>query len=749
MSLSRIINKTPLVNEKSNVFLIDQFDSGLIKQILQSRFISEGVYSIEQLSMPDYNERYVSAPSFDKLLTISSEKDWQYDHKEVVAYELELTKLFFMPLDTKQLINLFEYVAALKNVTVLTQVLLCQRNDNWRELAINQYEEFLNGNDAPVENKYIRSIQSKALNVLNKISNYSIKRDPVEEVEQKILQNAYRFECRFLLLEEKHSDYFEKELNKKLSKIGLFNELMLKKISNKKQFVKLVEQREFQTELVNQLLSEQEIYSLLSDKKIEATIEAKHSPIQSKPISILKTIQKNHYLNSAISLMPTKSREIERVDSETLDQLQFAFKRVKITDKKLKILDVFQGTTLIKVQMTIPQDVNYSSIQKNLKNIQAALGNENISLEIGDKPDTINFYLPREKRDILWLRSILESEQFQKHCEDVELPFIIGENTHGELLLGCLADLKHLLVAGATGSGKSVFLNILLICLLTSVSPELLNIVLVDPKQVEFTQYDGFPQVSKIVTDPSKAVELVYSLCDEMEKRYKVLADAKVKNIIQYNNKSEVKMPYIVVIIDEYADLMMTNSEVEDYVVRLSQKARAAGIHLVLATQKPLSTIVTSVLKGNLPSAISFRLKTSSDYTTVFGKGIPYSLLGKGDGVCKLEGQQREYERFQTPVMTLDENEEEQIYEKLKDMFKDAPVMDFEIREEESQIDQLKRVIATHKETRISELQKLMGIRINAVSDLVKELVEEGWLEKQGRGYEIVADEDELSKWRE
>lgn len=749
MSLSRIINKTPLVNEKSNVYEVEEINSKTLNQVIQSRFISEGIFTLEQLSLSEYSEKYITSPSFDKLLTTHTEKTWQFDYKEVIVYELELNKQFVMPLDTNQFINLFEFVAALKNVTVLTQVLLCKRQDNWRGLAINQYEDFLKGNDSPVDNRYIRNIQSKALNVLNKISNFSIQRDPIDEIEQKILQNAYRFECRFLLLEGKHSEYFEKELSKQLNKLGLFNELVLRKVSNKKQLVRLIEQREFQTELVNQLLSEQEIYSLLSDKSIQPTVEIKSVTTQSKHTSILKSIQKNHYLNSAISLMPTKQREEENVDSETLDQLQFAFKRVKITEKKLKVLDVFQGTTLIKVQMNIPQDVNYSSIQKNLKNIQAALGNENISIEIGDKPDTINIYLPREKRDILWLRNILESEQFQKHCENVELPFIIGENTHGELLLGCLADLKHILVAGATGSGKSVFLNILLLCLLTSVSPELLNIVLVDPKQVEFTQYDGFPQVSKIVTDPSKAVELVHSLCDEMGKRYKILAEAKAKNIIQYNNKSETKMPYIVCIIDEYADLMMTNSEVEDYIVRLSQKARAAGIHLVLATQKPLSTIVTSVLKGNLPSAISFRLKTSSDYTTVFGKGIPYSLLGKGDGVCKLEGQQREYERFQTPVMTLDENEEEVIYEKLKDMFKDAPTMDFEIIEEDSQIDQLKKIIATHNETKISELQKLMGIRINAVSDLVKELVDEGWLEKQGRGYEIVVDEEELSKWRE
>ncbi len=752
MSLSRLLNRTPIENERSNCYSVSEIDNQLLNKIISSRFIGEGVYLIEQFSMPEYSEQYVCTPSFDKLQYPHTDKSWNLtqDLKEVTVYELILPKSIFMPLDTNNHIKLFEKILSLDKVSILTQLLLSKRMDNWREEAISQYEDYLKGSDNPLDSKLMRSVQNRFLKVLNHIGNFKLERDPIEEMERKILQDNFRFECRIVLYEQKHEDYFEKEMVKILQDLQLFNEIKLKKAENKKQIVKNIENRSFQTDSVNQMLSVEEIYSLIGNEG-SSYIAVPDRVSKVKPVtSIFKEIQKSSYISKAIDVLPKGERIEENINSETLEQLKTAFKRVNISKKPLKIKSVFQGATLIKVTAEIPSDINFSNIQKNVKNIQAALGDDSISIEIGDEPDTVNIYLPREQRDVLYLRNILESPEFQKYAEEVELPFVIGENTSGELNFACLADLKHLLVAGATGSGKSVFLNILLMSLLSSVPPELLHIMLIDPKQVEFSQYEGFPQVSKIVTDPELAVKLVNSLCIEMEKRYSILAGAKVRNIKQYNSKSEIKMPYLLCIIDEYADLMMTNPAVEDHVVRLSQKARAAGIHLVIATQKPLATIVTSVLKSNLPSAISFRLKTSSDYMTVFGKGIPYTLLGKGDGACQLEGQQKEYDRFQTPVITLDENQEEEIFKRMKLLFDGIePHEEIEIKEEEQPIDKLKKIIATEEETRISELQKRMGIRINIVSDLVKELVDEGWLEKQGRGFVIVADEDELVKWRE
>jgi S-DNA-T family DNA segregation ATPase FtsK/SpoIIIE len=383
--------------------------------------------------------------------------------------------------------------------------------------------------------------------------------------------------------------------------------------------------------------------------------------------------------------------------------------------------------------------------------IQAALGNQNVSVEIGDKPDTVNVFLPLEERGVLYFRGIIESEEFQEWCKTNPLPFVIGENVNGGLMFGCLAELRHLLVAGATGSGKSVFVNLLLLSLILNVPADELALYLVDPKQVEYTFFDGFPQVKKIITDMKKADRLLESLVNEMEKRYDLFAKSGVKNIATYNKNSEQKLPYIVTAIDEYADLVIVNPKVEEHLVRLGQKARAAGIHLIICTQKPLADIVTSVLKSNLPSAISFRLKTSQDYMTVFGKGIPYNLLGKGDGVCRLEGQMREYERFQSPILTLTEEDEEGIYDDLKELFKDVVVDNGELEEVkvEEPIDKLKRVIATTNDLRVTSLQSNMGIAIGKVIELLKQLVEEEWLVKDGRGYKVNVDEDELSKWRE
>src|SRR5690606_35774416 len=189
----------------------------------------------------------------------------------------------------------------------------------------------------------------------------------------------------------------------------------------------------------------------------------------------------------------------------------------------LEILDSFSGTTLHRLKIKIPSNINYNDISKHLKNIQASMGNESISIEIGNEPDTIHLYIPKEQRGLLYLGNILQSNEFKQFSSDKALPFVMGESTSGELLFHCMAELAHLLVAGATGSGKSVFLNNIIISLLTHVPPELLNLILIDPKEIEMPQYKGFPQ-AKVITDMSQSIETVESLCLEMDKRYSKIA---------------------------------------------------------------------------------------------------------------------------------------------------------------------------------------------------------------------------------
>jgi S-DNA-T family DNA segregation ATPase FtsK/SpoIIIE len=246
-----------------------------------------------------------------------------------------------------------------------------------------------------------------------------------------------------------------------------------------------------------------------------------------------------------------------------------------------------------------------------------------------------------------------------------------------------------------------------------------------------------------------KAASLLSVLTVEMDKRYELLSKTGYRDVKGYNKSAENKIPYIVVVIDEYADLVETNPEVEDYILRLGQKARAAGIHLIIATQRPSVDILDGAIKTNLPARVSFKLETSSDYTTVFGKGIPFEPLGRGDGCARIEGLPKHYQRFQSPIITLDDDVWKKVISDLKNVFKGIVVTDIELPEAESEIDKLKRIIATSGELRVSELGRLMSIGNNKVHALMIELLQEGWLKKESRAYEVNVDEEELNKWKE
>jgi S-DNA-T family DNA segregation ATPase FtsK/SpoIIIE len=711
MSLTRILNKTPVINEKCNVYELDQIDSNLLSQITQSRFVADGVFGIEQYSIDDYMEQYLYSPSFEKYPLPTCEKEWQFDIKEVSVYELVLEKQMFLPLDTKQFVDLFNSISEIDDVSVFTQVLICKRLDNWRETAISQYESFLKGNENPFMSKLSIKLQEKVLNVVNKISNFSVVRDPIEEIENKILQPNYRFECRFVLFEDKYIDKFVQKMNKNLKKLTFFNEISLKKVQNKRKMLKFIENRELQVELVNQLLSESEIYSLLCNNKPTVTkVEIQStSPTVNKPASLLKQIQ-NNYLNDAIKLLPYEAKKNLSVDKEVANQIQKAFNRVKISKEPLEVTNIERGSRLQKIEIKIPSDKNYSDIKKNVENIRAALGKESLSIEIGDKPESINIYVTCQDTELIYLKQLLESPAFQEYAKDKVLPFVLGEDVIGQPLFACLSELRHLLICGATGSGKSVFLNCLLICLILYVCPDELILYLVDPKMVELKPYEGFPQVKEVITDMSKASSLLSKLTVEMDRRYEILSKAGYRDVKGYNKSAENKIPYIVVVVDEYADLVGTNPEVEDYIQRLGQKARGAGVHLVIATQRPSVDILDGAIKSNLPARVSFKLESSSDYTTVFGKGIPFEPLGRGDGCARIEGLPKHYQRFQSPIITLDDDVWKDLISDLKNIFKGVVVNDIELPEAESEMDKLKRIIANTNELRVSELQSKMGM---------------------------------------
>ncbi len=249
--------------------------------------------------------------------------------------------------------------------------------------------------------------------------------------------------------------------------------------------------------------------------------------------------------------------------------------------------------------------------------------------------DVVGIEIPNKNIETIYLRDILESKLFQKASSPLTLA--LGKDIVGNPFLTDLKKLPHLLIAGTTGSGKSVGINSMILSLLYKNSPDTLKLIMIDPKMLEFSIYNDIPHLlTPVITEPKKAIIALANTVAEMEKRYKVMSKTKTKNIEGYNQKAKKdgleQFPYIIVIIDELADLMMTSGkEVEFYIARLAQMARASGIHLIVATQRPSVDVVTGLIKANLPSRISFKVGQKIDSKIILDMMGAESLLGRGD----------------------------------------------------------------------------------------------------------------------
>ncbi len=247
----------------------------------------------------------------------------------------------------------------------------------------------------------------------------------------------------------------------------------------------------------------------------------------------------------------------------------------------------------------------------------------------------VGIEIPNKNPQLVYARDILSSEKYQKN--GLHLPLAFGKDIAGKPFVADLAEMPHLLIAGTTGSGKSVCINVVITSLIYALHPDELKFVFIDPKMLELTIYKGIPYLmEKVVTNPKSAERVLQEIVMEMEQRYKLLAGASVRSIVDYNNKqksAESKLPYIVIIIDELADLMMSgnSSRIELLVTRLAQMARAVGIHLILATQRPSVDVITGLIKANFPSRVAFQVATKTDSRTILDCNGAERLLGKGD----------------------------------------------------------------------------------------------------------------------
>ncbi len=245
--------------------------------------------------------------------------------------------------------------------------------------------------------------------------------------------------------------------------------------------------------------------------------------------------------------------------------------------------------------------------------------------------NTVGIELPNLSRENVFLSEIIRHSDFNK--KEIKLPIALGKNISGIPIIGDLSSMPHLLIAGTTGSGKSVCINTIILSLLYRHSPEKCKFILIDPKMLELSTYEGIPHLlCPVITEAKKAASVLGWVVKEMESRYRLMTKEGVRNIDGYNSKHKLPMPYIVVVVDEMSDLMLVaGKEIENYIQKLSQMARAAGIHIIMATQRPSVDVITGTIKANFPTRISFQVTSKIDSRTILGEQGAEQLLGKGD----------------------------------------------------------------------------------------------------------------------
>ncbi len=299
---------------------------------------------------------------------------------------------------------------------------------------------------------------------------------------------------------------------------------------------------------------------------------------------------------------------------------------------RAKVIAVTRGPSVTRFELEPAPGVKVSSVVNLADDIALRLAAPGVRIEapIPGK-SAIGIEAPNIKNDMVCFREVVEDEAVRKAKS--RLCIGLGKDISGNIIPADLATMPHLLVAGSTGSGKSVCINTIIAGILYKARPEEVKLILVDPKVVELSNYNGIPHLlTPVVTEPKKAASALHWAVAEMERRYKAFAESHVREIKSYNEQAQEKMPFIVIIIDELSDLMMVAKvDVEDAILRLAQKARAAGIHLILATQRPSVDVITGIVKANIPSRIAFAVSSQTDSRTIIDMGGAEKLLGKGD----------------------------------------------------------------------------------------------------------------------
>jgi DNA segregation ATPase FtsK/SpoIIIE, S-DNA-T family len=357
--------------------------------------------------------------------------------------------------------------------------------------------------------------------------------------------------------------------------------------------------------------------------------------------------------------------EQQAVDADELKLLaQVLTEKYAEFDVHGQITQINPGPVVTTFEFKPDAGIKYSRITNLTDDLCLALKAESILIERMAGKSTVGIQVPNRQREIIWLRENIESQEFMGSKS--KLTMALGKDINGRIVTADLNGMPHLLIAGSTGSGKSVAINAFIMSILYKATPEQVRLILVDPKRLELGNYEGVPHLhTPIITEPKLAANALRNAVREMERRLKLLAAKGVRNIDQYNrlfdsgtpslfeeDSDDKPIPYIVIIIDELADLMMLDSSnVEESITRLAQMARAVGIHLVLATQRPSVDVITGLIKANFPARISFRVATKVDSRTILDANGAEALLGKGDMLYLPSGSARVH-RLHAPLVT-------------------------------------------------------------------------------------------------
>lgn len=331
------------------------------------------------------------------------------------------------------------------------------------------------------------------------------------------------------------------------------------------------------------------------------------------------------FLNYPNKKERTKSTSDLNYDEKSLEKILLDFgvegKIKKVSHGPVVTLNEFEPAAGIKVSKVI----NLS------EDIARNTSSESARISTIPGRSTIGIELPNNSRENVYLSEIISSSEFSK--KEIKLPIALGKSISGIPITGDLTSMPHLLIAGTTGSGKSVCINTIILSLLYKHSPDKCKFILIDPKMLELSTYEGIPHLlCPVITEAKKAASVLGWVVKEMENRYKLMTKEGVRNIDGYNAKHTFPMPYIVVIVDEMSDLMLVaGKEIENYIQKLSQMARAAGIHIIMATQRPSVDVITGTIKANFPTRISFQVSSKIDSRTILGEQGAEQLLGKGD----------------------------------------------------------------------------------------------------------------------